>query len=103
MGTGSRVWSFPRDFPASNDVSVLLLNQPNEMNARGKNDKKRGREEATENLNASVTKEIAVNPSLFGSYSLAVRKKKLKLAYLTLHMFMFMFTFMFMHLNPKLS
>ena len=51
------------------------------MNARGKNDKKRGREEATENLNASVTKEIAVNPSLFGSYSLAVRKKKLKLAY----------------------
>ena len=45
------------------------------MNARGKNDKKRGREEATENLNASVTKEIAVNPSLFGSYSLAVRKK----------------------------
>ena len=75
MGTGSRVWSFPRDFPASNDVPVLLLNQPNEMNARGKNDKKRGREEATENLNASVTKEIAVNPSLFGSYSLAVRKK----------------------------
>ena len=75
MGTGSRVWSFPRDFPASNDVPVLLLNQPNEINARGKNDKKRGREEATENLNASVTKEIAVNPSLFGSYSLAVRKK----------------------------
>ena len=75
MGTGSRVWSFPRDFPASNDVPVLLLNQPNEINARGKNDKRRGREEATENLNASVTKEIAVNPSLFGSYSLAVRKK----------------------------
>ena len=45
------------------------------MNARGKNDKKRGREGATENWNASVTKEIAVNPSLFGSYSLAVRKK----------------------------
>ena len=57
------------------DVPVLLLNQPNEMNARGKNDKKRWREEATENLNASVTKEIALNSSLFGSSSLAVRKK----------------------------
>ena len=75
MGTGSRVWSFPRDFPASNDVPVLLLNQPNEMNARGKNDKKRGREGARENWNASGTKEIALNRSLFGSSSLAVRKK----------------------------
>ena len=75
MGTGSRVWSFPRDFPASNDVPLLLLNQPNEMNARGKNDKKRGREGATENWNASGTKEIALNRSLFGSFSLAVRKK----------------------------
>ena len=75
MGTGSRVWSFPRDFPASNDVPVLLLNQPNEINARGKNDKKRGREGATENWNALVTKEIALNRSLFGSFSLAVRKK----------------------------
>ena len=45
------------------------------MNARGKNDKKRGREGATENLNASGTKEIALNRSLFGSSSLAVRKK----------------------------
>ena len=45
------------------------------MNARGKNDKKRGREGATENWNASGTKEIALNRSLFGSSSLAVRKK----------------------------
>ena len=52
-----------------------MLNQPNEINARGKNDKKKGREGATENLNASVTKEIALNRSLFGSSSLAVRKK----------------------------
>lgn len=29
MGTGSRVQSFPRAFPSSNDVPVLLLNQPN--------------------------------------------------------------------------
>ena len=28
LGTGSRVQSFPRDFPSSNDVPVLLLNQP---------------------------------------------------------------------------
>ena len=45
------------------------------MNARGKNDKKRGREGATENWNASATKEISLNRSLFGSSSLAVRKK----------------------------
>jgi len=43
--------------------------------------KRDGGEGATENLNASVTKEIAVNPSLFGFSSLAVRKKKMKLAY----------------------
>ena len=29
MGTGSRVKSLPRAFPSSNDVPVLLLNQPN--------------------------------------------------------------------------
>lgn len=29
MGTGSRVKSFPRAFPSSNDVPILLLNQPN--------------------------------------------------------------------------
>ena len=29
LGTGSRVWSFPRAFPSSTDVPVLLLNQPN--------------------------------------------------------------------------
>ena len=29
LGTGSRVKSFPRAFPSSNDVPVLLLNQPN--------------------------------------------------------------------------
>ena len=29
MGTGRRVKSFPRAFPPSNDVPVLLLNQPN--------------------------------------------------------------------------
>ena len=28
LGTGSRIQSFPRAFPSSNDVSVLLLNQP---------------------------------------------------------------------------
>ena len=28
LGTGSRVQSFPRDFPSSNDVPILLLNQP---------------------------------------------------------------------------
>ena len=28
MGTGSRVQSFPRAFPSSTDVPVLLLNQP---------------------------------------------------------------------------
>ena len=28
MGTGSRVKSLPRAFPSSNDVPVLLLNQP---------------------------------------------------------------------------
>ena len=33
--------------------------------------KREGREGAKENMNASVTKEIAVNPSLFGSSSLA--------------------------------
>ena len=33
--------------------------------------KREGREGATENMNASVTKEIAVNPALFGSSSLA--------------------------------
>ena len=27
LGTKSRVWSFPRAFPSSNDVPVLLLNQ----------------------------------------------------------------------------
>ena len=43
--------------------------------------KRGGGEGATENLNASVTKEIALNPSLFGSYPLAVRKQKMKLAY----------------------
>ena len=29
LGTGSRVYSFPRAFSSSNDVPVLLLNQPN--------------------------------------------------------------------------
>ena len=29
LGTGSRVKSLPRAFPSSNDVPVLLLNQPN--------------------------------------------------------------------------
>ena len=29
LGTGSRVYSFSRAFPSSNDVPVLLLNQPN--------------------------------------------------------------------------
>ena len=29
LGTGSRVNSLPRAFPSSNDVPVLLLNQPN--------------------------------------------------------------------------
>ena len=29
LGTGSRVYSFPRAFLSSNDVPVLLLNQPN--------------------------------------------------------------------------
>ena len=29
LGTGSRVQSFPRAFPSSNDVPILLLNQPN--------------------------------------------------------------------------
>ena len=29
MGTGSRVYSFPRAFSSSNDFPVLLLNQPN--------------------------------------------------------------------------
>ena len=28
LGTGSRVWSFPRAFPSSTDVPVLLLSQP---------------------------------------------------------------------------
>ena len=28
MGTGSQVYSFPRAFPSSNDVPILLLNQP---------------------------------------------------------------------------
>ena len=31
MGTGSRVQSFPRAFPSSTDVPVLLLNQPREF------------------------------------------------------------------------
>ena len=29
LATGSRVKSLPRAFPSSNDVPVLLLNQPN--------------------------------------------------------------------------
>ena len=29
LGTGSRVQSFPRAFPSSTDVPVMLLNQPN--------------------------------------------------------------------------
>ena len=29
LGTGSRVQSFPRAFPSSTDVTVVLLNQPN--------------------------------------------------------------------------
>ena len=32
LGTGSRVKSFPRAFPSSNDVPVLLLNQPSVRN-----------------------------------------------------------------------
>ena len=28
LGTGSRVQSFPRAFPSSSDVPILLLNQP---------------------------------------------------------------------------
>ena len=34
LGTGSRVYSFPRDFPSSTDVHVLLLNQPIELTGR---------------------------------------------------------------------
>ena len=34
MSTGSRVQSFPRAFPSSTDVPVLLLNQPN-VSVRG--------------------------------------------------------------------
>ena len=32
LGTGSRVKSFPRAFSSSNDVPVLLLNQPSVRN-----------------------------------------------------------------------
>ena len=42
----------------------------NEINAQGSRQKERGKG-ATENFNASVTNEIAVNPSFFGSSSLA--------------------------------
>ena len=38
-----------------------------EINARGSRQKETGKG-ATENMNASVTKEIAVNPSFFGSF-----------------------------------
>ena len=33
LGTGSRVQSFPRAFPSSNDAPVLLLNRPNNSKA----------------------------------------------------------------------
>ena len=63
---------------------------------RGKNDKKKGREGATENLNASVTKEIAVNPSLFGSYSLAVRKKKTETGLLNpSHVYVYVYVYVY--------
>ena len=54
--------------------------------------KREGREGATENMNASVTKEIAVNPSLFGSSSLAVRKKKTETGLLSpLHVYVYVY------------
>ena len=34
LGTGSRVYSFPRTFPSSTDISVLLLNQPIDAKTR---------------------------------------------------------------------
>ena len=42
LSTGSRVPSFPSAFPSSNDVPVLLLNQPN-VSVRGFTGFARGR------------------------------------------------------------
>ena len=42
LNTGSRVQSFPRAFPSSTDIPVLLLNQPN-VSVRGFTGFARGR------------------------------------------------------------